>query len=133
QDLSIELSNSAELDGWTHWRTKGPVHLVQPPTFVLESMIAVRIHLDDSDCDNGALRVVSGSHNEGRLSRTRMFDLRESSGETICDTGRGSVLLMRPLLLHASSPALKPSHRRVVHIDFAAADALPAGLKWARA
>jgi hypothetical protein len=26
---------------------------------------------------------------------------------------------MRPLLVHASSPAVSASHRRVLHIDFA--------------
>src|SRR4051812_45319436 len=34
-----------------------------------------------------------------------------------------------PLLLHASSAALVPTHRRVIHIEFAADD-LPAPLQW---
>ncbi len=132
QDLSIELANSAELDEWTHWRTKGPVRLVQPPPALLEHMVAVRIHLDDCGSDNGALKVVGGSHREGRLSRTRMSELRGSTGETVCASPLGSVMLMRPLLLHASSPAVNPRHRRVIHIDFAGAGVLPAGLRWAR-
>ena len=41
----------------------------------------------------------------------------------------GSVLAFRPLLLHASSAAVTPSHRRVMHLDFAACD-LPYGLEW---
>lgn len=36
---------------------------------------------------------------------------------------------MRPLLLHASSPALAPAHRRVLHLEYAAAP-LPPGLEW---
>jgi hypothetical protein len=36
---------------------------------------------------------------------------------------------MRPLLLHASSPAASPRHRRVVHLEYAAAD-LAGGLAW---
>lgn len=36
---------------------------------------------------------------------------------------------MRPLLLHASSPAASPGHRRVLHVEYAAAG-LPGGLQW---
>lgn len=36
---------------------------------------------------------------------------------------------MRPLLLHASSPAASPGHRRVLHVESAAAG-LPGGLQW---
>jgi hypothetical protein len=36
---------------------------------------------------------------------------------------------MRPLLLHASSPAQRPGHRRVIHLEFAAGE-LPGGLEW---
>ncbi len=36
---------------------------------------------------------------------------------------------MRPLLLHASSPATAPAHRRVVHLEFAPAP-LSGGLEW---
>ncbi len=36
---------------------------------------------------------------------------------------------MRPLLLHASSAASVPLHRRVIHLEFAAA-MLPLGLEW---
>jgi hypothetical protein len=36
---------------------------------------------------------------------------------------------MKPLVLHASSPAAEPGHRRVIHIDYASC-ALPSGLEW---
>jgi hypothetical protein len=36
---------------------------------------------------------------------------------------------MRPLALHASSPATAPHHRRVIHIEYAPAP-LPAPLRW---
>jgi hypothetical protein len=42
---------------------------------------------------------------------------------------RGGTLLVRPLLLHASAPAIHPGHRRVVHLEFAA-NLLPGGLVW---
>jgi hypothetical protein len=47
----------------------------------------------------------------------------------VCVVGMGGVLLMRPLLLHASSPSRVPKHRRVVHLDFASMQ-LPNGMRW---
>jgi hypothetical protein len=36
---------------------------------------------------------------------------------------------MKPLILHASSAVRTAGHRRVIHIEYAAAD-LPFGLEW---
>jgi hypothetical protein len=36
---------------------------------------------------------------------------------------------MRPLILHASSAALEPRRRRVIHLEYAA-DTLPGELEW---
>ncbi len=41
----------------------------------------------------------------------------------------GGLVVMRPLLLHASSPAKSPAHRRVIHVEYAATD-LSGGLEW---
>src|SRR6266702_4931643 len=41
----------------------------------------------------------------------------------------GGLVVMRPLLLHASSPAKSPSHRRVIHIEYACYS-LPEELRW---
>lgn len=46
-----------------------------------------------------------------------------------CAVRRGGVVLMRPLLLHASRTASAPGRRRVVHIEYAAGQ-LPGGLEW---
>jgi len=42
---------------------------------------------------------------------------------------RGTALVMRPLLLHASSSCAIPKSRRVIHLEFASAE-LPHGLDW---
>lgn len=51
------------------------------------------------------------------------------SSSTVITGSPGSVLLMRPLLLHASSPAIRPVKRRVEPLEYCAMD-LPAGLDW---
>jgi hypothetical protein len=129
QDLTIALAKRHDLEGWGPWSLKAGIQHVQPPARVLESMLALRVHLDDCGPDNGPLRVLRGSHRLGKLTRERIADQRREVREVICTLSRGAVLLMRPLLLHASSPAANPSHRRVVHIEYAAADALPDPLR----
>jgi ectoine hydroxylase-related dioxygenase (phytanoyl-CoA dioxygenase family) len=91
-------------------------------------MLAVRIHLDDCNADNGALRVVPGSHKYGFLSDSQIQQFSKTTAAT-CVAKRGDAILMRPLLLHSSSPAKIPSSRRVVHLEFAA-DELPSGVEW---
>lgn len=41
-----------------------------------------------------------------------------SLGEVTCLAREGQALLMRPLLLHASSRASRPKHRRVLHVVY---------------
>ncbi|RSZ37097.1 MULTISPECIES: phytanoyl-CoA dioxygenase family protein [unclassified Variovorax] len=102
---------------------------VQPPIDVLQSLLAVRVHLDDCGVDAGPLRVVPGSHRAGRLDGDEAQALRAAHGETVCTAARGDALLMRPLLLHASSRAKSPVRRRVLHFLFGPAR-LPQGLVW---
>jgi hypothetical protein len=42
--------------------------------------------------------------------------------------GSGDALVMRPLLLHASSVSREPRHRRVLHFDYAVGE-LAGGLQ----
>jgi hypothetical protein len=56
---------------------------------------------------------------------------RQTATEDICVVTRGGAVVMRPLILHASSQASVPKHRRVVHLEFAAEE-LPGGLEWAK-
>jgi len=127
QDLSIAVQKKQEVEGFGPWSEKaGAVH-AQPPREVLENMLAIRIHLDDCDESNGALRVVSGSHLLGKLESTSMAQ-QTSEFETV-PVPNGGAMLMRPLLLHASSPSQSPNHRRVIHLEFAGCE-LPDGVEW---
>jgi ectoine hydroxylase-related dioxygenase (phytanoyl-CoA dioxygenase family) len=91
-------------------------------------MLAVRVHLDDCGPDNGPLRVLAGSHRFGRFNAPSP-EKRDGLEEVVCTVGAGGVVLMRPLILHASSAATTPKHRRVIHIEYAATP-LPGGLEW---
>ena len=129
QDLTIAVRARREVDGYGPWSVKAGVPHVQPPIPVLERMVAVRVHLDDCGADNGPVRVLPGSHRAGRIRAAEIEEWRRRVAEVSCVVPRGGLLVMRPLLLHASSPAKSPAHRRVIHIEYAAT-ALPDGLEW---
>ncbi len=129
QDLSIAVKERVDVPGFSPWSEKAGVIHVQPPAEVLEEMLTVRLHLDACDESNGPLRLVPASHLDGKLDSEQINAKRRDNGQVICTCPRGGALLMRPLLMHASSPATAPGHRRVVHIEFAAKP-LPGGLEW---
>lgn len=95
-------------------------------------MLTLRLHLDDADESNGALRVLPGSQAHGRLSAAEIRKWRAAGPETLCLVPAGGVLLMRPLLLHASGRSAMAGHRRVLHLEYAAFN-LPDGLQWEEA
>ncbi len=128
QDLTIAVRERRDVDGFGPWTTKAGVLHVQPPAEIMGGILAIRLHLDESGLDNGPLRVISGSHREGRLSAEQIGS-REKQNSVTCTVPKGAALLMRPLLLHASSTCTNPKSRRVIHLEFAAAE-LPHGLEW---
>ncbi len=69
QDLTIAVRERVDIDEYGPWSLKAGIHHVQPPMSVLQGMLAARIHLDDTDASNGALRVFPGSQKHGRLTR----------------------------------------------------------------
>ena len=129
QDLAIAVAERKDTEGFGPWSVKEGVVHVQPPLNVLATMVTVRLHLDDCNADNGALRVLPGSHLGGELSSEDIAAWSARSPGVTCELPVGGAVVMRPLLLHASSPAKNPSHRRVFHIEYAATE-LPNGLKW---
>jgi ectoine hydroxylase-related dioxygenase (phytanoyl-CoA dioxygenase family) len=131
QDLTIAVAARHDQEGWGPWSLKAGIPHVEPPARLLAKMLTIRLHLDDCHADNGPLRVIPGSHALGRLSRERIQAMRQSTEEVTCVAPEGSALLMCPLLLHASSPARTPQHRRVLHIEYAPEDLLPPPLRWA--
>ncbi len=129
QDTAIAVAERAEAPGFVGWSVKAGVTHVHPPVEILERMVALRVHLDDCGSENGPLRVLPGSHRLGKLDEAQIEHWRQTTAEVSCCAAHGDVLLMRPLLLHASSPAKSPSHRRVIHLEYACG-ALPNGMRW---
>jgi hypothetical protein len=129
QDLTIAVKQRVDVTGFGPWSEKAGIIHVQPPVAVLEQMITLRLHLDLCDPANGPVRVVAGSHRAGRLSGAEIDAWRDRHVARECVADRGEVLAMRPLLLHASSPAASPQHRRVIHAEYGPEE-LPGGVQW---
>lgn len=129
QDLTIAVRHQKEIYGFTCWSRKADIIHVQPPAVVLENMLALRLHLDETTEENGALKVIPGSHRHGRLSAADLERIKRETQPITCAIEKGGALAMRPLLLHSSSAASAGSHRRVIHLEFSSV-CLPGGLEW---
>lgn len=105
---------------------KAGVPHVEASAAVLQRMLFARIHLDDVTEANGPLQVVPGSQRDGKEMK-----LGQSPPRSIL-ARRGDVLLIRPLVAHASSKSHPDTqrHRRILHLEFAAASELPDGYEW---
>lgn len=127
QDLTISVDKKLELNGFGFWTTKHNQFAVQPPIDILERIVTVRIHLDETDENNGALKVIPKSHLKG-IYRPETIDWSVEN-EVGCNVGKGGLMLMKPLLLHSSGRTTNHKQRRVIHIEFSNQE-LPKELNW---
>lgn len=128
QDQTISVASRKVAKGYSGWTKKDGVIGVVPPKQVLKNNFTIRIHLDDTTKDNGALKVVPGSHNK-KLSKEEIILITENCVPSICEVGAGGIQLMKPLLLHASSKVKQQKRRRVIHLEFSSYK-LGGGLEW---
>lgn len=129
QDLTIAVHEKRDVPGFGPWSVKDGIPHVQPPAELLAQMLTIRIHLDDADEENGALRVLPGSHRHGRLDAAAIQRIRANSQEVLCCAKPGDALLMRPLILHASARSTSARRRQILHIEYAGFT-LADGLLW---
>lgn len=131
QDRSVPVSAATSTKGSGGSQKEG-MTFVHGTDELLARMIAVRLHLDNSTPDNGPLRVIPGSHTAGTLSPHEIAVRRDLGNDRPLVIDRGGLILMRPLLLHASSKSRALTSRRVLHFLFAPRSQLD-GLEWRRA
>lgn len=131
QDTALPLRKRIDAKGWGPWSTKEGVLYAHAPAKALSRVAAVRIHLDDSDAHNGPLRVLPGTHTKGVLSDDEIHTLSKHVVPVDCTVPAGGVVVMLPLVVHASSKSTSDAPRRVLHIEYAASLQLDAGLELA--
>lgn len=128
QDLTISVDRKVETKNFGPWTAKQNQFAVQPPLSILENIYTIRIHLDATNQDNGALKVIPNSHSK-QFYRSETIDW-DTETEAICNVNKGGIMIMKPLLLHSSGRTVNNSRRRVIHIEFSSAQ-LPEPLQWA--
>jgi ectoine hydroxylase-related dioxygenase (phytanoyl-CoA dioxygenase family) len=119
QDTALPLTRRFDLAGWGPWSEKAGAVYAHAPASALSRVIALRIHLDASDADNGPLRVIPGSHVAGVLNDQAVMEFVSATDHVECSVPRGGVIAMRPLIIHSSSKARTEKSRRVLHIEYA--------------
>ena len=129
QDRAIPVKDRFDVTGYGPWSTKAGVLHVEAPSEVLAQMLAIRIHIDDCAADNGPIRAIRGSHRSGKVPEEQLDRVvAEGTVVELC-AAQGAILVMRPLLVHTSSSAPSPQHRRVLHIELAPPEAITP-LQW---
>lgn len=129
QDRTIAVRDRVEVEGFGPWTVKDGILHVAPPIGVLEEMITLRLHLDDCGEDNAPLLVALGSHRLGRVADADASDRAASLPVFACLARAGDVWACSTPILHASERSRSGGRRRVLQVDYAAAE-LPGGLEW---
>ena len=127
QDLTISVDKKHEVENFGPWTVKQNQFAVQPPAEILKSIFTIRIHLDDTNENNGALKVIPGSHLKDIM---RPETIEPSALQFTCNVPQGGIMIMKPLLLHSSGRTTNGKKRRVIHIEFSNQE-LPGELNWA--
>jgi ectoine hydroxylase-related dioxygenase (phytanoyl-CoA dioxygenase family) len=131
QDTALPLREKHEASGWGPWSVKERITYAHAPASSLEKVVALRLHLDDSTSENGPLRIIPCSHRQGVLSDAEVEAIAAHTVPINCLVSKGGIIVMRPLVIHASSKSQSATARRVLHIEYATSDAVVAPLQLA--
>lgn len=119
QDTALPVEREFAANGWGSFTRKAGVIYGQAPTEVIRNVLALRIHLDASTASNGPLRVIPGSHGNRILDNEEFRRIVREGQQVELTIARGGVIVMSPLLIHASSKCESDEPRRVLHIEYA--------------
>lgn len=129
QDRVIAVHERVAVDGFINWTRKEGIWHVEPPLHLLERMIFLRVHLDDTNSENGCLQVALGSHQRGKVDAADAGVVAQCCRVEDCIAKRGDVLAGHALIVHRSGASHTTTRRRALRIDYSA-DRLPIPLEW---
>lgn len=130
QDRVVAVADRIEVEGYKNWSRKNDVWHCEPPVEVLRPMIFLRLHLDPSTADNGAMEIAPGSHRSGLVPSDRAEATANACCPEIAEASAGDVLALPMLTLHRSCPSMSGASRRVIRLDMAC-QSLASPLSWA--
>ncbi|WP_415403611.1 phytanoyl-CoA dioxygenase family protein [Tateyamaria sp. SN3-11] len=130
QDRIIAVRDRIDLEGYSAWSRKGDMWHCAPPVSVLQHMLFVRIHLDDTTAENGAMEIALGSHRAGAVPTGEAEAVAAQFDTEITEAQAGDILVLHMLILHRSPPSQSEAPRCTLRFDLADRP-LPHGLSWA--
>lgn len=130
QDRIIAVKDRHDLEGFHNWSIKSGTHHCEPPISILQKMIFIRIHLDETTPENGAMEIAIGSHKKGIIKSSEAATIANQCEQEYTSANRGDILVLKMLMLHRSSSSTSNAARRTIRADFAAKDCLPLPIKW---
>lgn len=131
QDTVLPIETEIVSQDWGPFSRKDGVIFGHAPFDALSKIVALRIHLDDSNSENGPLRAIPGSHRKKIERETELEDVVAVGPQLELTVGPGGVIAMSPLLVHASSKCISKESRRVLHIEYAPRMELTPGVRLA--
>ena len=131
QDTALPLRAKMNLPGWGPWSVKDGVTYAHAPAFALNQVLALRLHLDASTERNGPLKVLPATHRMGVLTEDEIARCAAEREPVECLAGKGGIVAMRPLVVHASSKSAAEMPRRLLHIEYAITKEFSGGLELA--
>jgi Phytanoyl-CoA dioxygenase (PhyH) len=130
RDRTIAVSSHEHVEHFTNPTVKAGIPHMIAPQWLLERMLTLRVHLDEVTNENGPLVVLPGSHRCEQADEELAMVSERSMLPILCQAG--DVFVMRPLLAHTSLLSTPGTlrHRRVIHLELAPSNLLPAPLRW---
>ena len=131
QDTALPVERrfvSSELGPWSK---KSGIIYAHAPAWALDRIVTLRIQLDSCAQDDGSLRVIPHSHLKGVLSDSEIHLITKHEPPVECLVPQGGVLVMKPLIIHASSKSRRNTPRRVLHIEYAPASGISESIRLA--
>ncbi|WP_425100470.1 phytanoyl-CoA dioxygenase family protein [Tropicibacter sp. S64] len=130
QDRVVAVRDRLDVEGFTNWTRKDGSWHCEPPVALLQRMLFLRVHLDPSTEDNGAMQIALGSHRQGLIPSAQAASVALACPVETTEAAPGDLLVLKMLTLHRSCPSRETTPRRVLRLDLADFD-LPSGLDWA--
>jgi hypothetical protein len=124
QDTALPLKQMFISSECGPWSKKSGIIYAHAPAWALDRIVTLRIQLDSCVKDDGPLRVIPGSHRKGVLSDSDIHLITRHEPSVECLVPQGGVLVMNPLIIHASSKSHGHTRRRVLHIEYAPASGI---------
>lgn len=125
QDLALVCSDPQQFPQIKTWREKSGLYHHQGHRLALESMLTLRILIDSARHDNGCLQLIPKSHKQGILTESQIQQIKNQNGALYCEAMAGDILVMNPLIVHASARLQSPQQRRILHLEFIPKRLLP--------